>query len=201
MDLVAAQLDSGRSQVRAFDITNLPEGRPYDYPSEGRLMGWGLRNSVGVAEHPVTGGIYSVENSADQVERNGTDVHENNPGEEMNFLGYLNCSTEDQGANYGYPVCFALWDTDGFPGKGDMTVGSQFALNISEAFNDTTCAQEYVPPRLTFPVSASSPLSSSSTLTPFPSTITPDQADSRRRPRRTRPPWTYSSAPPATSPT
>jgi glucose/arabinose dehydrogenase len=59
MDFAAAQLKSGISQIRAFDIGNLPDGRPYDYPSEGRLMGWGLRNSVGVAEHPVTGGIYS----------------------------------------------------------------------------------------------------------------------------------------------
>lgn len=59
MDFGAAQLDSGISQIRAFDIGNLPGGRPYNYPSEGRLMGWGLRNSVGVAEHPVTGGIYS----------------------------------------------------------------------------------------------------------------------------------------------
>jgi glucose/arabinose dehydrogenase len=153
MDLVAAQLNSGHSQVRSFDISRLPDGRPYNYPSEGRRMGWGLRNSVGVAEHPVTGGIYSVENSADQVERNGTDIHEDNPGEEMNFLGHLNHSMEVQGGNYGYPVCFALWDTDNFPGRQDMTVGSQFALNISEEFNDTTCAQEYIPPRLTFQAS------------------------------------------------
>lgn len=59
LDFGAAQLDSGISQIRAFDIGNLPNGRPYNYPSEGRRMGWGLRNSVGVAEHPVTGGIYS----------------------------------------------------------------------------------------------------------------------------------------------
>lgn len=119
MDLVAAQLDSGRSQVRAFNISNLPDGRPYNYPSEGRLLGWGLRNSVGVAEHPVTGGIYSVENSADQVVRNGTfDIHEDNPGEEMNFLGYLDCSTGDLGGNYGCPFCFALWNPNGFLGRG-----------------------------------------------------------------------------------
>lgn len=118
MDLVAAQLNSGHSQIRSFDISKLLDGRPYDYPSEGRLMGWGLRNSVGIAEHPVTGGIYSVDNSADQVERNGNDIHEDNPGEEMNFLGYLNCSTEDQGGHYGCPVCCALWDTDNFPGGG-----------------------------------------------------------------------------------
>lgn len=150
MDFGAAQLDSGISQIRAFDINNLPSGRPYDYPSEGRLMGWGLRNSVGVAEHPVTGGIYSVENSADQIERNGTDIHQDNPGEEMNYHGFLNDSTEDQGGNYGYPDCFALWGTENFPDKGSMTVGSQFALNPSNTLNDTTCAQEHVPPRLTF---------------------------------------------------
>ncbi|POS80061.1 hypothetical protein DHEL01_v201544 [Diaporthe helianthi] len=150
MDFGAAQLNSGISQIRAFDVNNLPSGRPYDYPSEGRLMGWGLRNSVGVAEHPVTGGIYSVENSADQIERIGNDIHQDNPGEEMNYHGFLNGSTEDQGGNYGYPDCFALWDTDNFPDKGNMTVGSQFALNPSNTLNDTTCAQEHVPPRLTF---------------------------------------------------
>lgn len=118
-------------------------------------MGWGLRNSVGVAEHPVTGGIYSVENSADQIERTGTDIHQDNPGEEMNYHGFLNDSTEDQDGNYGYPDCFALWGIDGFPDKGNMTVGSQFTLNPSDTLNDTTCAQDRVPPRLTFQVSAS----------------------------------------------
>ncbi|KAI7786083.1 hypothetical protein LA080_004937 [Diaporthe eres] len=150
MDFGAAQLDSGISQIRAFDIGNLPDGRPYNYPSEGRLMGWGLRNSVGVAEHPVTGGIYSVKNSADQIERSGTDIHQDNPGEEMNYHGFLNDSTEDQGGNYGYPDCFALWGTDNFPDKGNMTVGSQFALSPNDTLNDTTCAREHVPPRLTF---------------------------------------------------
>lgn len=113
-------------------------------------MGWGLRNSVGVAEHPVTGGIFSVENSADQIDRSGTDIHQDNPGEELNFHGFLNGSTEDQGGNYGYPDCFAVWGTDGFPDLGNMTTGSQFVLNPSDTLNDTTCAQNYVAPRLTF---------------------------------------------------
>lgn len=149
MDMVAQQLNSGHSQIRAFDIGNLPSGRPYDFPSEGRLLGWGLRNSVGVAEHPTTGGIFSVENSSDQIERNGTDIHEDNPGEEMNYHGSLNGSTEKQGGNYGYPDCFALWGTD-IPDIGNMTVGSQFALNPNNTLNDTTCAQAFVAPRLTF---------------------------------------------------
>lgn len=149
VDLVAQQLSSGHSQIRAFDIGNLPSGRPYDYSSEGTLLGWGLRNSVGVAEHPITGGIFSVENSADQVERNGTDIHQDNPAEEMNYHGFLNGSTENQGGNYGYPDCFTLWGTD-IPNIGNLTVGSQFALDPSSTFNDTTCARDFVAPRLAF---------------------------------------------------
>lgn len=149
MDPVAQQLGSGHSQIRSFDIGNLPSDRPYDYPSEGKLLGWGLRNSVGVAEHPVTGGIFSVENSADQVSRNGTDIHQDNPGEEMNYHGSLNGSTESQGGNYGYPDCFALWGTD-IPDLGNLTVGSQFTLEPNSTLNDTTCAREFVAPRLAF---------------------------------------------------
>lgn len=73
----------------------------------------------------------------------------------MNYHGFLNGSTEGQGGNYGYPDCFALWGTDDFPDKGNMTVGSQFVLNPSGALNDTTCAEDRVPPRLTFKVSPS----------------------------------------------
>ena len=73
----------------------------------------------------------------------------------MNYHGFLNDSTENQGGNYGYPDCFALWGTDNFPDKGNMTVGSQFTLNPSDTLNDTTCAQDCVSPRLTFQVSAS----------------------------------------------
>lgn len=159
MDLEAQQLSSGHSQIRAFDISNVPSGRPYDYPSEGTRLGWGLRNSVGVAEHPVTGGIFSVENSIDQIERDGTDIHQDNPGEEMNYHGFLNGSTENQGGNYGYPDCFALWGT-GIPNQGDLAVGSQFVSSPNGTLNDTTCAQDRVPPRLTFQV-CRAPLSSS----------------------------------------
>ena len=102
-DLKAQDVSSGISQIRAFDINAVPD-TPYDYASQGRLLGWGLRNSVGVAEEPLTGGIYSVENSADEIRRNGVDIHEDNPGEELNFHGYLNGSTASQGGNYGYPV-------------------------------------------------------------------------------------------------
>lgn len=153
IDLQAADETSGVSQIRAFNISNATSilQRPYSYPTDGLLVAWGLRNSVGVAEHPTTGGIYSVENSADNIVRQGVDIHEDNPGEELNFHGLLN-DTSALGANYGYPACFALWNTSApFPALNNLAVGSPFSLTPDNAtLNDTTCAQRTVPPRLTF---------------------------------------------------
>jgi glucose/arabinose dehydrogenase len=148
IDIEAEQLSSGHSQIKAFNLKNT-ESTPYDFNTEGRLLGWGLRNSVGVAEEPLTGGIYSVENSADDISRDGTDIHQNNPGEEMNYHGFLNNSAENQGGNYGYPYCFAVWNTS-IPNLGNLTVGSQFTIDQNNTINDTTCSSERVSPRLTF---------------------------------------------------
>ena len=82
VDLEAAELSSGHCQIKAFNTRNV-SGAGYDFNEDGLRLGWGLRNSVGVAEHPETGGIYSVENSVDEIEREGRDVHQDNPGEEM----------------------------------------------------------------------------------------------------------------------
>jgi len=147
-DAAASVLEFGHSQIRAFNISNLTAtSPPYDFTTQGVRLGWGLRNSVGVAEEPTTGAIYSVENSADQMHRGGVDIHDDNPGEEMNFHGYLN-NTEPRG-NYGYPNCFALWSTD-IPDPGAMTVGSQFALVQNSSVNDTFCNKDILGPRLTF---------------------------------------------------
>ncbi|KAK7942884.1 uncharacterized protein PG986_011997 [Apiospora aurea] len=148
VDSRAKDVSTGVSQIRAFNMTNATD-TPYGYASHGRMLGWGLRNSVGVAEEPMTGGIFSVENSVDEMSRDGTDVHQDNPGEELNFHGFLNASTESQGGNYGYPDCFALWDTN-IPNIQSLKVGSQFPQNQSSTLNDTTCNEERVSPRLTF---------------------------------------------------
>ena len=146
VDGLARDITSGHSQIRVFDTNHLPS-TPYDFPSQGTMIGWGLRNSVGVAEEPVTGGIYSVENSVDQIDRDGTDIHENNPGEEMNFHGSLN-STQFRGKNYGYPDCFAVWDTD-IPHANGLVVGDQFTPSPNNTFSDETCQADDVDPRLT----------------------------------------------------
>ena len=104
---------------------------------------------MGVAEHPVTGGIWSVENSADNIERDEVSVKENNPGEELNFHGYLNGTrSENQGANFGYPQCYAAFGVQDLPKNEGLTVGSSFAIDGAGG-NDTYCAAQ-TEPRITF---------------------------------------------------
>ncbi|KAH7151756.1 hypothetical protein B0J13DRAFT_470245 [Dactylonectria estremocensis] len=185
-DVAATDRDSGHSQLRAFNVSALSMSAsdsaststststsasasgnsddstsgnstgPYDFLT-GTLLGWGLRNSVGVAEHPSTGGIWSVENSVDNLRRRGEDVHTDNPSEELNFHGSLNGSTEHRGGNYGYPLCYAVWSTDDFPGLGDLDTGDQFAVDPPEdddglvtIQSDDQCNTDYVPPVLAF---------------------------------------------------
>jgi glucose/arabinose dehydrogenase len=149
-DPEAAQLDSGRSQIRSFDLSALKDGdAPYQY-LDGDVVGWGLRNSVGVAEEPVHGGVWSVENSVDAVTRAGKDIHLDNPAEELNFHGWLNGSDEHRGGNYGYPNCYAVWSTENFPDLGKLETGDQFPESESKSISDETCSNDYVAPRLAF---------------------------------------------------
>ena len=103
---------------------------------------------MGVTEHPVTGGIYSVENSCDNFVRDGKDVHETNPGEEMNFHGTLkNNGYNGQGKSYGYPGCFAAWDVPQIPNNKKLRVGTPFAADSKQ---DQQCQDETIGPKLTF---------------------------------------------------
>ncbi|KAF2260823.1 soluble quino protein glucose dehydrogenase [Lojkania enalia] len=151
LDPAAQDLSTAVSTIKAFNISNVIDSA-YSYVEDGVLMGWGLRNSVGVAEDPITGGIWSVENSVDNFEREGQNIHQNNPGEELNFHGYLNGTDAGvQGDNYGYPECYAAWDVDAIPQNDGLQVGMQFAIGEQNAtVNDTLCQDDRVSPRLTF---------------------------------------------------
>jgi glucose/arabinose dehydrogenase len=59
-DMETREEKSGRSQIRYWEIDEFT-GKPLDYSSTGTILGWGLRNSVGVGEDPTTGGIVSIE--------------------------------------------------------------------------------------------------------------------------------------------
>ncbi|CAI6240726.1 unnamed protein product [Periconia digitata] len=157
LDVAALDISTGISTIKSYNLTDTGSpsnnsASPYNFAQDGVLLGWGLRNSVGVAEHPITGGIYSVENSVDNLDRSGQNIHQDNPGEEMNFHGYLNGTTvPEQGENYGYPSCFAAWDVNEIPDNDGLQVGSQFAIgNQNATVNDTHCREGTIPPRLTF---------------------------------------------------
>ncbi|KAF2472212.1 soluble quino protein glucose dehydrogenase [Lindgomyces ingoldianus] len=151
LDPAAQDITTGVSTIKAFNVSNLTDSS-YNYAQDGLLLGWGLRNSVGMAEEPITGAIYSVENSVDNFEREGQNIHQNNPGEEMNFHGYLNGTrVEEQGQNYGYPSCYAAWDVGSIPQNQGIQVGTQFAIGDQNAtINDTFCRDDRIAPRLTF---------------------------------------------------
>lgn len=147
-DPLAKDIESGQSQIKALSIQRkAPDDAPFDFNTEGTLLGWGLRNSVGVGEEPVTGGIFLVENSVDEVERDDGIRATSNPGEELNFRGTINGSPDEQGRNYKHPECLAHWDP-GPPEAGALSVGSQFS-NDDDA-TDEDCARDRVPPVLTF---------------------------------------------------
>jgi glucose/arabinose dehydrogenase len=149
IDPLARDINTGVSQIRAFNVSGPPKAYKY---TDGRVIAWGLRNSVGMAEHPTDGGIWSNENASDRMVREGKDIHETSPGEEINYHGDLTNKTELHGKNYGYPECAAVWDVDMLPHSSQLLVGTQFTYNATlETINDNTCKQNFVSPRLALP--------------------------------------------------
>lgn len=153
IDIDTTKIESARSQIRIFKIDQLLRGNSAVRYSNGEVLGWGLRNSVGVAEDPTTGYIWSVENSIDNMKRKGVDLHNSNPGEELNFHGLPNdTASKVYGKNYGYPACVAIFDTsnvDGYPGgakTGLQMVGDQ----MPSTYTDEWCRDKTIAPSITF---------------------------------------------------
>lgn len=80
IDYRALDVTTGVSQIRLFDVSG--PAKSVRYNTGGKTLAWGLRNSIGLAEHPVTGGIWSNENGSDDMKRDGKDIHETSPGNE-----------------------------------------------------------------------------------------------------------------------
>lgn len=57
--------------------------------------------------------------------RLGDDIHNDNPGEELNYHGLINSTepNEQEGKNYGYPACYAVWETSTITGVDSVRVG------------------------------------------------------------------------------
>lgn len=75
--------------------------------------------------------------------RNGKDIHDTNPAEELNFLGYVDgTKSSAQGANFGYPDCYTAWDVGIIP-EWNGEVGEQFAI-LNSSF-DKVCSERQAP--------------------------------------------------------
>ncbi|KAI1362054.1 soluble quino protein glucose dehydrogenase [Xylaria arbuscula] len=139
---------TARAIVKVFNISSIPMGG-YNFASQGWNAGFGLRNEVGLA-FDGNNMLWGVENSADNLARtiNGTttDIHTDNPSEELNFLGDVTVMNDNW---YGYPVCFTVWNPDELSDRV-FKIGQQFVQVPAPGFNDETCAQISVPPVLSF---------------------------------------------------
>ncbi|KAI1819796.1 soluble quino protein glucose dehydrogenase [Xylaria intraflava] len=146
IDPDAINPSTGRAIVKVFNISSVPTGG-YNFTSQGWNAGFGLRNEVGLA-FDGNNMLWGVENSADNLVRtaNGTttDIHNDNPAEELNFLGDVASPNNNW---YGYPVCFTVWNPDELPGHV-FRVGQQFVQAPGPNFNDDTCADISIPPIL-----------------------------------------------------
>ncbi|KAF2278358.1 soluble quino protein glucose dehydrogenase [Westerdykella ornata] len=151
VDTAAAQVNTGRSQIRAFKISQI-QNAPVDY-LQGEVLAWGLRNTVGVGEHP-NGGIWSVDNGVDDMQREGRDIHHTNPCEELNYHGQINTTSDpDRGGHHGYPDCHAVWDPSVIPNAAaqGLQVGTPFLMGSPAGQNTDAVCQARKAPRLCFP--------------------------------------------------
>ena len=92
--------DSFRSRIRRFGGVTAADAQPAEFV-DGEVWADGLRNEVGLA-FDANGTLWGVENGADNLRRDdvGGDVHNDNPGEELNRL-------DRGGGFYGYPYCWS----------------------------------------------------------------------------------------------
>lgn len=144
-------LNSARSRIRRFDLTDFPVGGLVF--NEGEVFADGLRNEVAL-EFDRHGVLWGVENGADNLYREdlGGDIHNDNPAEEVNKF-----YEPENNTHYGYPFCFS---EHSLPSKVSEGRGSQWAwplfLNKPIEFEnhfldgviatDEFCKTQIVPP-------------------------------------------------------
>ncbi|KAI1463828.1 uncharacterized protein F4812DRAFT_453363 [Daldinia caldariorum] len=153
VDFAAVDPGTARATVKVFNISTIPNGG-YDFVKDGWGAGYGLRNEVGLV-FDGNDMLWGVENSADQLTRNvsgvSTDIHNDNPAEELNYLGDIKTPND---AWYGYPTCFTVWQPEAAltntTSGNQLDVGQQFVLAPNQTFDDNSCAKMSRPPRLTF---------------------------------------------------
>ncbi|KAG8731747.1 hypothetical protein FRC10_001460, partial [Ceratobasidium sp. 414] len=112
----------------------------------------GNRNGVGIALSKDGNDIWEVENSSDNLQWRGVDVHQDNPGkwascstnhiyssspldpaEELNHIPFKQTDSIPIAQKYyGYPSCFTVWDNSTVSNNPS---GPRFAFNTGEQFS------------------------------------------------------------------
>jgi glucose/arabinose dehydrogenase len=95
-DPMSPAYDTDRSLLRRFDLSTFTPGTPFQW-SSGEVFSSGLRNMVGFTRN-AAGQMFGVVNGLDDIHYQGSDVHQDNPGEQVVGLG--------MGKSFGYPFCF-----------------------------------------------------------------------------------------------
>jgi glucose/arabinose dehydrogenase len=98
--------DTVRNLIKRFDLATFKPGTPFDWTTAGEMFADGIRNVLGIARDGM-GRLYGVQNGQDDVTYQGTDVHNDNPGETILRL--------EPGAHHGYPFCFAVQRVGNIP--------------------------------------------------------------------------------------
>ncbi|KAE8442321.1 hypothetical protein EG329_003454 [Mollisiaceae sp. DMI_Dod_QoI] len=143
-DYAAGNPKTGRAIVKVFDLSTLPSSG-YNYVSGGYVMGYGMRNEIGIT-FDGNNMLWGVENSGDNFARGGKDIHQNNPAEKLNYIGDV---TKPNNNWYGYPTCFAVWQSSDFTDP-KLQVGEHFVLSPNNTFKDDTCKTQTTTPALVF---------------------------------------------------
>jgi len=139
---------TSRSLIWRFNLTDWAEGTTFAYGTDGELFAGGLRNEVALAwdSHGV---LWGAENGADNLNRAdlGGDVHNNNPGEEINKF------SQAAGAFFGYPYCFSEYNLPAPHGQGKGTQWAWPQFMNDGTHNDNWCrdTSNVVPPAAVMP--------------------------------------------------
>ncbi len=130
----AQQLWDTRGQVRRYTLpASIPSGG-LDYATKGEVVASGMRNEVGLFID-AQDRLWGVENGRDDLSDNdfGGDIHNDNPGEEINLVDGSGSSF------YGYPFCYSEGQVSGGNGPGTQWADQTSALDVANQKTDGWC--------------------------------------------------------------
>ncbi|CAE6357019.1 unnamed protein product [Rhizoctonia solani] len=155
----AADVNTGRAQIRRFPLTKNDRPKQGYSWDQGTLLAWGTRNSVGIALSKNQKDLWAIENGSDNIRWRDIDIHNDNPAEELNSISlHEPDKIPIERKFYGYPSCFSTWNSSSVPRNAsqpvfDLPTGAQFSiLPVGTQPDDAWCQnpKNNKPPRLVF---------------------------------------------------